>query len=174
MLQLAHGGDLPTITMFLLIFTVDALKEIALRTTNYAYKDWIVPTARLNRDGNTTKRPIMSAVFPRRGESLPANNARHRCLVTKHKKRYQVTEHFILAWLGAVIVMTAGAFFNGDNNRGMIDAIYSSACYDVSFLPYIQNTMSSQKAFVFLRNYIHFSRTQEQKSTGQRGYDPLF
>ena len=111
--------------MFLSVFTVDALKEIALRTTNYAYKDWIVPTARLDRDGNTTKRPIMAAVFPRRGESLPAN-ARHRCLVTKHKKRYQVTEHFILAWLGAVIVMTAGAFFNGDNNRG-IDAIYSSA-----------------------------------------------
>ena len=118
--KLACGGDLPT--MFLSIFTVDALKEIALRTTNYAYKDWGVPTARLDRDVNTTKRPIMSAIFPRRGESLPG----HRCLVTKHKKRYQVTEHFVLAWVGAV--MSAGAFFNfnGDNNRG-INANYSNA-----------------------------------------------
>ena len=156
--------------MFLSIFTVDALKEIALRTTNYAYKDWGVPTARLDRDVNTTKRPIMSAIFPRRGESLPAN-ARHRCLVTKHKKRYEVTEHFVVAWLGAV--MSAGAFFNfnGDNNRG-INAIYSNASYGVP-VPYIQNTMP-QKAFFFLHNYIHFSRTQEQKSTGQHGYDPLF
>eukprot|EP00956_Cyclotella_meneghiniana_P044563 scaffold323191_cov89-Cyclotella_meneghiniana.AAC.1 len=141
--------------------------KIALRTTNYAYKDWGVPTARLDRDVNTTKRPIMSAIFPRRGESLPG----HRCLVTKHKKRYQVTEHFVLAWLGAV--MSAGAFFNfnGDNNRG-INANYSNASYGVP-VPYIQNTMP-QKAFFFLHNYIHFSRTQEQKSTGQHGYDPLF
>ena len=31
-----------------------------------------------------------------------------------------------------------------------------------------------QKAFTFLRNYIHFSRTQDQKLSGQPGYDPLF
>ena len=64
-----------------------------------------------------------------------------------------------------------GAFFNGDNNRG-IDAIYSNASYGVS-IPFIQNTMP-QTAFVFLRNFIHFSRTKDQQASGRRGYDPLF
>jgi len=40
MLQLAREGDLPT--MFLSIFTIDTLKYIAARTTNYAYNDWVV------------------------------------------------------------------------------------------------------------------------------------
>ncbi len=165
MLQLARGGDLPT--MFLSVFTIDSLKYIAVRTNNYAYTDWVVPTVRLDRDGNTTRRPILSAIFPKRGESLPAN-ARHRCLISKDKKRYQVTEHFTLAWLGAI--MSTGAFFNGDNNCG-IDAIYSNASCGIS-IPFIQNTMP-QKAFIFLRNYIHFSRTH-QKLSGQHWYDPLF
>ena len=78
-------------------------------------------------------------------------------------------EQFILAWLG--VVMYAGAFFNGDNNRD-IDVIYSNASYGVS-VPFIQNTMP-QKAFIFLRNYMHFSHTQDQRSSGERGYDPLF
>ena len=109
--------------MFLSIFTLDTLKFIAKGTTNYAYKDWVVPTRQLDRDGNTTKRPIMAASFPKRGETLPAN-ACHRCLVTKNTKQYQVMEHLGLAWLGAI--MSAGSFFNGDNNRG-VDAIYSNA-----------------------------------------------
>jgi hypothetical protein len=107
----------------------------------------------------------MSAIFPKRGESPPAN-ARHCCLVTKHQKKYQVTEHFVLAWLGAL--MSIGAFFNGDNNRG-VDAIYSNASYGVS-LPFIQNTMP-QNAFIFLRNYIHFSRTEDQSTVqGSENY----
>jgi hypothetical protein len=92
MLQLARGGDLPS--MFLSIVTVDTAKYIAARTTNYAYNDWVVPTARLDRDGKTVRRPIMSAIFPKRGERLPAN-ARHRCSVTKNHKKYQVIEHFV-------------------------------------------------------------------------------
>jgi len=96
-------------------------------------------------DGNTARHPIMSAIFPKRGESPPAT-ARHRCLVTKHQKKYQVTEHFVLAWLGAL--MSIGAFFNGDNNRG-VEAVYSNASYGVSLL-FIQNTMP-KNAFVFLR-----------------------
>ena len=123
--------------MFLSIFTIDTAKYIVARTNNYACNDWVVPTAWLDRDGNTARRPIMSAIFPKRGESLPAN-ARHRCLVTKHHKKCQVTvtKHYVLAWLGAL--MSIGAFFNGENNRG-IDAIYSSASYGVS-VRLIQNT----------------------------------
>jgi hypothetical protein len=67
--------------------------------------------------------------------------------------------------------MSIGAFFNGDNNRG-VEAVYSNASYGVSLL-FIQNTMP-KNAFIFLRNYLHFSRTKDQKSSGQRGYDPLF
>ena len=142
--------------MFLSTVTVNTAKYIAARTTNYAYNDWVVPTAQLDRDGDTARRPIMSAIFPKKGESLPTN-ACHHCLVTKHNKKYQVKEHFVFAWLGAL--MSVGAFFNGDNNRG-IDAIYSNASYGVS-VPFIQNTIP-KNAFNFLRNYIHFSRTQDQ------------
>lgn len=75
----------------------------------------------------------------------------------------------MLAWLGCTIY--AGALFSGDNNRG-IDAIYSDSSYGMS-VPFIHNTMT-QDAFIFMRNYIHFSRTRNQKKSGQAGYHPLF
>ena len=40
-------------------------------------------------------------------------------------------------------------------------------------VPLINNTLT-QDAFIFMRNYIHFSRTQDQKKSGQSGYHPLF
>ena len=143
MLELCRGGDITA--KFLSIVTHDTLKFVASRTKYYAYIDWVVPALRLDRDGNTTRRPIMKLIFPSRGESLPLN-ACHRCVVSKTKKRYDTTEDFILAWLGGLIC--SGAYFNGDNNN----SIHSI----------IQNTMP-QKTFIFLQNYFHFSRTQDQK-----------
>jgi len=151
MLQLAQSGDLPA--MFLGIFTLDMAKFIAKRTKEYAYTDWIVPSVRLDRDGNTTRRPIMKAIFPQRGESLPLN-AHHRCAVSGTRRQFTITEHFVLAWLGSIIY--AGALFHGDSNQG-IDAIYTDSSYGIG-VPFIRNIMT-QDAFIFMRNYIHFSRT---------------
>jgi hypothetical protein len=145
------------------------LEFIAERTDAYAYKDWVVPSPRLDRDGNHTKRPIYKPVFTEHGRPLP-NNARHRCKVSEGERKLEVDKYFVLAWFGC-LMMVAGAFFGGDNNRG-IDAIYADPEYGLS-IPYIQNTMP-KRAFKFMRNYIHFSKTREQKRKGEPGYDPLF
>eukprot|EP00956_Cyclotella_meneghiniana_P033956 scaffold100628_cov85-Cyclotella_meneghiniana.AAC.3 len=63
-----------------------------------------------------------------------------------------------------------GIFFCLSRQSG--SARKSNASYGVS-IPFIQNTMP-QTAFVFLRNFIHFSRTKDQQASGRRGYDPLF
>lgn len=81
MLQLTRDGNLAM--MFLNIFTTDTLKYIANRTKDYAYTDWVVPSGRLDRDGGTTKRPILQLVFPARGEALP-ENASYRYVTEVH------------------------------------------------------------------------------------------
>ncbi len=166
MLQLARKGDLAE--MFLAIFPLDVLKYIAERTIAYAYEEYVVASYRYDRDGNITKRPILQLFVPSRSNPLPPN-ARHRWKQMKNGRKFDVTEYSILAWLGSL--MYAGAFFHGDNNRG-VDSIYATADNGLS-IPFIRNTMTTH-AFRFHRNFIHFSDSKKQKSKGQRGYDPLF
>jgi hypothetical protein len=151
--------------MFFFIFPLSLFRYIAFRTQVYAYNEWVVPTARKDKHGNTTKRPILTAIFPSRGSNLPPD-ARKRC---KTGKIYSVTENFIIAWIG--ILICCGAFFTGDNNRG-VNCIYTNPPHGVS-VPWIQNAMPHH-AFNFLRNFMHFLKTKEQKKKGEPGYDPLF
>lgn len=100
--------------------------------------------------------------------ALPSNK-RHRWIQTSSDKKYDVTKYFVLAWLGSII--SAGTLCSGDSNR-TINAIYADDRYGVA-APYIRNTMT-QKAFLFMPNFIHFSVMADQKQKGERGYDPLF
>jgi hypothetical protein len=166
-LQIARTGSLAK--MFLHIIGGDeTLDWIVKRTNDYAYKDWVVPSPRLDRDGNPTKRPILTPVFVKRGQTLPSN-ARHCWKPMEGERQYDVSKSFVIAWFG--ILISTGALFSGDNNRG-INAIYKEDRYGIA-VPYIQNTMT-KKAFTFMRNFIHFSKTKDQKQRGERGYDPLF
>jgi hypothetical protein len=153
LLQIARQGCLAS--MFFFIFPLTLFNYIAFRTRAYAYTDWVVPKPRMDRSGQTTKRPILSAVFRKKGEQLPAN-ARHRCI---SKKQYKVTANFIIAWIG--ILLAAGAYCAGGDNNRCIKCIYRSSPYGIS-VPWIQNTMP-ENAFRFLRNFIHFSNTRDQK-----------
>lgn len=169
-LQLARNGSLSK--LFLHMFSIDAMTMIADRTRAYAFEDWVVPTARYDRAGNVTARPIYSFVSPSTTRNATANlpsNARHRRIIPQGERHFDVTPYSVMAWIG--IVVYAGAIFTGDINRG-IDAIYCESAYGVS-VPFVQNTMT-KKAFYFLRNFMHFSVTQDRKRRGQRGYDPLF
>jgi hypothetical protein len=68
----------------------------------------------------------------------------------------------MMKWIGILIL--CGAYFAGEDNNSGTYAIYCNPPYGVS-VPFIQNTMLS-KAFKFMRTYIHFSRTTDQKKKG--------
>ena len=112
--------------MILNIFTINTLKFVAKRTTDYVYNDWVVPLVGLDRDGNSNatnykKSPSSSwkqySLWPPRGEALPTN-ACHRCEVTERCQKSPVTEYYVLAWVGSIIYV--GAFFHGRDNWGGI------------------------------------------------------
>jgi hypothetical protein len=115
---------------------------------------------------NQSSRQYLLTVAVR--HALPSNK-RHRWIHTSSDKKYDVTKYFVLAWLGSII--SAGTLCSGDSNR-TINAIYADDRYGVA-APYIRNTMT-QKAFLFMPNFIHFSVMADQKQKGERRYDPLF
>jgi hypothetical protein len=166
-MQVARGGDLAS--MFLQVLSTDTIQYIAKRTDVYAKREWVVPVSRRDRDGNITARPFYSAVYPNNNNLNLPSNARHRWIPPKGNRDFDITDNFVLAWLG--IVIYSGALFSGDNNRG-INAIYSDAAYGIS-VPFIQNTMT-RNAFKFMLRYIHFSDGSKQKQQGEPGYNPLF
>jgi hypothetical protein len=88
----------------------------------------VVPSARLDRDGNQTKKSILTPVFASRGRALPSNK-RHRWIQTSSNKKYDVTKYYALAWLGSII--SAGALCSGDSNR-TLNAIYADEQYGVA------------------------------------------
>jgi hypothetical protein len=147
-MQVARRGDLAS--MFMQVLSTDTIQYIAKRTDVYAKREWVVPVSRRDRDGNITARPFYSAVYPNNNLNLPSN-ARHRWIPPKGNRDFDITDNFVLAWLG--IVIYSGALFSGDNNRG-INAIYSDAAYGIS-VPFIQNTMT-RNAFKFMLRYIHY------------------
>jgi hypothetical protein len=111
MLQLARKGCLAS--MFFFIFPLLLFRYIAFRTQAYAYNEWVVPTAHKDKHGNTTKHPILTAIIP-------------SC---KTGMIYSVTANFLIAWIG--ILNCCGAFFTGDNNRG-VNCIYTNPPHGVS------------------------------------------
>jgi hypothetical protein len=66
-LQVARKGRLAE--LFLHVFTNKGLELITKQTKAYAFEDWVVPSARLDRDGNRTKKPILMPVFANRGRA---------------------------------------------------------------------------------------------------------
>ena len=164
MLDSARSDSL--VEMFLFVVPLSLLEYISERTRAYAYEDWVVPTPRLDREGNATKRPILTQVFPEKDSDVPPN-ARHRWMPGPGHRQLNISPYFVITWLG--ILMVAGAYFKGDNNHG-IKAIYKNPPYGIS-VPFIQNAMPFS-AFVFLRNNIHFSDARHRKPKGHKNYDP--
>jgi hypothetical protein len=80
MLQLARKGCLAS--LFFFIFPLSLFCYIAFCTQAYAYNEWVVPTARKDKHGDTTKRPILTAIFPSRRSKLPPD-ARKRSILSR-------------------------------------------------------------------------------------------
>jgi hypothetical protein len=72
-----------------------------------------LPSPRLDRDGNPSKRPILTPVFANHGQALPSNK-QHRWKPIVREKKYDISKSFVIAWFG--ILISAGALFAGDNN----------------------------------------------------------
>ena len=85
MMQIARRGDLSL--MFMQLISPQTISFIAERTDVYAKREWVVPTPRLDRDGNITARRILSAIYPRSEKELPPN-ARHRWVLPKGMTLY--------------------------------------------------------------------------------------
>jgi hypothetical protein len=94
---------------------------IAKQVIAYAYKDWVVPVDRLDRDGNKAKKPILSFLQIEKGKKLPPE-ARHRWMQVPGETKYDITPCFVMAWIGKLILCCV-YFVGGVNNHG-IYAIY--------------------------------------------------
>ena len=155
------------VSLFFFIFPIKIFEGIAIATERYAYKEWVIPKPRRDKDGNITKRPIFVPWICRGQRDKRPAEARHRADCSEFKPK--VTIEYVLAWIGILIL--SGAYFGGKNNRG-INNIYRNAPYGVS-VPFIQNSMP-RNAFDFMRRYIHFVDNRDRRKDGEPGYDPLF
>jgi hypothetical protein len=152
--------------LFFYILPLPLFTYVADATKKYAYHDWVVPKDRLDRDGNTTVRPILSPITVGEGETLPPI-ARHR--PDKSPVSPSITCYFILAWLSIVIL--AGAYAGGNNNR-FIRNVYRNSPYGIC-IPFIQNAMTEHN-FTFVRRFLHFADNDKHIRRGDEGYDILF
>jgi hypothetical protein len=101
-MQVERGGDLAS--MFLQVLSPDMIQYIAKRTDVNAKRERVVPVTRLDRDGNKTVRPFYSAVYPNPNNNLNIpSNARHQWKPPKGNRDFDITDNFVLAWLGIVI-----------------------------------------------------------------------
>jgi hypothetical protein len=123
---------------------------IAVATDRYAYKEWVVPKPRRDKDGNVSKRPILVPWIRRDQRDKRPAEARHRADNSNFKPR--ITFEYILTWIAILIL--PGAYFGGKNNRGINNIYRNAPC--------------------FMRRYIHFVNNRDRRKDGEPGYNPLF
>ena len=151
--------------IFLAILPWAFFEYVAKQTKHYAYEEWVVKKAQLDRDGKTKKKKTFVPV-DFKGSRKKTPGRRHR--VDNPKKRYDVTPSFVLCWIAIVIIQ--GAVFG--SFKGPSRNLWRRLPYGVNIM-FVRNAMT-RNAYEFVRRYIHFADDSRQKKKGDVGYDALF
>jgi hypothetical protein len=144
--------------IFLAILSVSFFVKVALLTSKYCYKDWVVEKERHNEHGNVKKKKYLVDVYPTTGGEPTPNVA----------VRWDINPGCIICWIGILILQ--GGHFRSEKRSAR--KMWQWSHYGLS-IPYVRNSMR-RDAFEFLRRHIHFAENDQRKNKGEPGYDPLF
>jgi len=146
----------PLVRLFLFVWRMPLLKEVAELSNKHAKKDWVRPVQATDVDGNPRARPVLvpcEATDP---------GARHRHKDGTHWK--DITVGYIIAWLAMLLIRSAHAVRR-------VELFWEGAPHGCPH-SFVQNLMPRNN-FTLLRHFLHFVDNDKLPRRNESDWHPL-